>query len=60
MMEAGKTKYERKYNNTLHYFKRVWVEEGIKGFNLGLPMNLVRCIGSALLVSYDELKRALT
>ena len=61
MMEAGKTKYERKYNNTLHCFKRVLAEEGIKGFYLGLQMNLIRCVGSALvLVSYDELKRALT
>lgn len=61
MMEAGKTKYERKYNNTLHCFKRVLAEEGIKGFYLGLPMNLIRCVGSALvLVSYDELKRVLT
>jgi len=61
MMEAGKTKKERKYNNTLHCFKRVLAEEGIKGFYLGLQMNLIRCVGSALvLVSYDELKRALT
>ena len=61
MMEAGKTKKERKYNNTLHCFKKVWLEEGVKGFYLGLQMNLIRCVGSALvLVSYDELKRVLT
>ena len=61
MMQAGLTKHERKYNNTLHCFKRVWQEEGWRGFYLGLGMNLIRCIGSALvLVSYDEVKNILT
>lgn len=61
MMEAGRVEEERRYRNTIHCFRRVWAEEGLKGFYLGLGPNLVRCIGSALvLVSYDEFKRLLT
>mmetsp|Transcript_15269 Transcript_15269/g.30849 ORF Transcript_15269/g.30849 Transcript_15269/m.30849 type:complete len:334 (+) Transcript_15269:328-1329(+) len=61
MMEAGRTESDRKYRNTIHCFRRVWAEEGYRGFLLGLGPNLVRCIGSALvLVSYDEFKRILT
>uniref|UniRef100_A0A7S0AD04 ADP/ATP translocase n=1 Tax=Minutocellus polymorphus TaxID=265543 RepID=A0A7S0AD04_9STRA len=61
MMEAGRTEGERRYRNTIHCFRKVWIEEGSRGFFLGLGPNLVRCIGSALvLVSYDEFKRILT
>ena len=61
MMEAGKKESERTYLNTLHCFRRVWVEEGYRGFYLGLGPNMVRCIGSALvLVFYDEFKKILT
>ncbi|KAL7534401.1 hypothetical protein ACHAXR_005843 [Thalassiosira sp. AJA248-18] len=61
MMEAGKHEHERKYRNTLHCLRRIWTEEGYRGFYLGLGPNLVRCIGSALvLVSYDEFKKILT
>jgi len=60
-MEAGKKEHEQKYRNTIHCFRRIWAEEGYRGFYLGLGMNLVRCIGSALvLVSYDEFKKILT
>ena len=61
MMEAGRAEGERRYRNTIHCFRRVWAEEGMRGFYLGLGPNLLRCIGSALvLVSYDEFKRLLT
>ena len=61
MMEAGRTEEERRYRNTIHCFRKVWIEEGSRGFFLGLGPNLIRCIGSALvLVSYDEFKRILT
>lgn len=57
MMEAGKRRNERIYRNTADCFFKVYQQEGIRGFYLGLPINLVRCIGSALvLVSYDGLK----
>lgn len=61
MMEAGKKGHERKYRNTIHCFQKIWAEEGYRGFYLGLSMNLLRCVGSALvLVSYDEFKNILT
>jgi len=61
MMEAGKKVEERKYRNTVHCFRKIWTEEGYRGFYLGLGPNLVRCIGSALvLVLYDEFKTILT
>ena len=61
MMEAGRVEGERRYRNTIHCFRRVMAEEGMRGFYLGLGPNLVRCVGSALvLVSYDELKSLLT
>jgi solute carrier family 25 (adenine nucleotide translocator) protein 4/5/6/31 len=61
MMEAGRAEGEQRYRNTIDCFRRIWAEEGSRGFFLGLGPNLVRCIGSALvLVSYDEFKRILT
>ena len=61
MMEAGRSEIDRRYRNTINCFRRVWAEEGYRGFFLGLGPNLVRCVGSALvLVSYDEFKRMLT
>ena len=61
MMQAGVSKEARKYKNAFHCFVKVWNEEGIRGFYLGLGPNLLRCVGSALaLVFYDEFKRILT
>ena len=59
MMQAGKSKKERLYRNSLHCFRQVWTREGIWGFYLGLGPNLVRSIGGALmLVAYDSLKES--
>jgi solute carrier family 25 (adenine nucleotide translocator) protein 4/5/6/31 len=60
MMQAGVPKEARKYRNAFQCFVRVWNEEGVRGFYLGLGPNLLRCVGSALaLVFYDEFKRIL-
>ena len=60
MMEAGKSEHDRKYRNTFDCFRKIWAEEGYRGFYLGLGPNLFRCIGSALaLISYDVFKSIL-
>jgi solute carrier family 25 (adenine nucleotide translocator) protein 4/5/6/31 len=57
MMQAGKPKEARLYRGSLDCFKQVWVQEGMRGFFLGLSANIVRSVGGALmLVSYDVLK----
>ena len=54
MMQAGLPKDERLYRNSFDCFQKVIAAEGVKGFYLGLQMNLVRSFGAALLlVSYD-------
>jgi solute carrier family 25 (adenine nucleotide translocator) protein 4/5/6/31 len=57
MMQAGQCISERQYQNSLHAFQRVWTEEGLRGFYLGIGPNLIRSVGGALLlVSYDVFK----
>jgi len=57
MMQAGLPVQKRLYRNSLHCFKRVYVDEGVKGFFLGLGPNLLRSFGGALLlVGYDTFK----
>ena len=54
MMQAGLPKDERLYRNSFDCFQKVIAAEGVKGFYLGLQMNLIRSFGAALLlVSYD-------
>lgn len=57
MMQAGKPLAERKYTNSLNAFRRIFVDEGMRGFYLGLGPNLFRSFGGALLlVAYDAFK----
>ena len=57
MMQAGQRLSDRPYNNSIHAFRRVFVEEGIRGFYLGIGPNLIRSAGGALLlVAYDVFK----
>ena len=57
MMQAGLPINLRKYRGSIHCFKVVWAQEGLRGFYLGLAPNLVRSVGGALmLVAYDVLK----
>lgn len=57
MMQAGKPMAERKYSNSLNAFRRIFVDEGMKGFYLGIGPNLFRSFGGALLlVGYDTFK----
>ena len=57
MMQAGVPSDERRYNGSVHAFRRIWVEEGMKGFYLGIGPNLIRSVGGAvLLVTYDIFK----
>jgi Mitochondrial carrier protein. len=54
MMQAGQPSEVRLYSNSLHAFRRIFVEEGIRGFYLGIGPNLIRSFGGALLlVAYD-------
>lgn len=50
MMQAGQPGDRRLYSNSLHAFRRIFVEEGIRGFYLGIGPNLVRSFGGALLL----------
>jgi solute carrier family 25 (mitochondrial adenine nucleotide translocator), member 4/5/6/31 len=57
MMQAGKPLAERKYKNSLHAFQRIFIDEGMRGFYLGIGPNLFRSFGGALLlVGYDTFK----
>lgn len=58
MMQAGlPTFYDRPYKNSFDCFKKVAMEEGLKGFYLGIGPNLLRSFGGALLlVGYDTFK----
>lgn len=42
MMKAEKPLAERKYMNSLHAFRRIFIDEGIGGFYLGIGPNLFR------------------
>jgi solute carrier family 25 (adenine nucleotide translocator) protein 4/5/6/31 len=54
MMQAGQPVDVRLYSNSIHAFQRIFMEEGVKGFYLGIGPNLMRSFGGALLlVSYD-------
>ena len=54
MMQAGRPIDSRLYSNSIHAFRRIFFEEGIRGFYLGIGPNLLRSFGGALLlVSYD-------
>ena len=54
MMQAGQPLEQRLYWNLIHAFWRIQMEEGIRGFYLGIGPNLLRSFGGALLlVSYD-------
>jgi solute carrier family 25 (adenine nucleotide translocator) protein 4/5/6/31 len=57
MMQAGVPCNQRRYNNSIHAFRRIYMEEGMKGFYLGIGPNLFRSVGGALLlVAYDIFK----
>uniref|UniRef100_A0A7S1UWT6 ADP/ATP translocase n=1 Tax=Grammatophora oceanica TaxID=210454 RepID=A0A7S1UWT6_9STRA len=54
MMQAGLAQSDRQYRSAIHAFQTVWAKEGLRGFYLGIAPNLVRSLGSALLlVAYD-------
>ena len=60
MMQAGKPRNQRLYLGSMQCFRRVWVEEGLRGFYLGIGPNMIRSIGGALmLVAYDAFKTML-
>lgn len=55
MMEAGRG--ERMYTSSFHCFKTMVINEGYRGFYRGLSANLIRGMGtSVLLVLYDEIR----
>lgn len=57
MMQAGLPLIERTYRNSVHAMRVIAVEEGWRGFYLGIGPNLIRSIGAALLlVVYDGVK----
>lgn len=54
MMQSGRQ--DRLYRNSIHCIRTVWSAEGLRGFYLGLGPNLLRSIGSTLLlVGYDRI-----
>jgi len=60
MMQAGLPHGERNYTNSMHAFRKIWIDEGIRGFYLGIGPNLVRSVGGALLlVAYDVFRSML-
>lgn len=60
MMQAGVPRNERLYRNSIHAMRVIAVDEGVRGFFLGIGPNLVRSIGAALLlVVYDGVKEIL-
>lgn len=55
MMEAGRE--QRMYKSSFHCFKTMVINEGYRGFYRGLSANLIRGMGtSILLVLYDEIR----
>eukprot|EP00588_Corethron_pennatum_P013512 CAMPEP_0194277190 /NCGR_PEP_ID=MMETSP0169-20130528/9575_1 /TAXON_ID=218684 /ORGANISM="Corethron pennatum, Strain L29A3" /LENGTH=361 /DNA_ID=CAMNT_0039021095 /DNA_START=184 /DNA_END=1269 /DNA_ORIENTATION=- len=58
MMQSGLPPgSERRYNNAIACFAKIWQREGLRGFYLGIFPNMWRSVGGAvLLVSYDEFK----
>ena len=57
MMQAGLPKEKRQYRDSIHAMRRIWIEEGMRGFYLGIAPNLFRSVGAALLlVTYDVFK----
>uniref|UniRef100_A0A6U6GBS2 ADP/ATP translocase n=1 Tax=Odontella aurita TaxID=265563 RepID=A0A6U6GBS2_9STRA len=58
MMQAGRS--DRQYASALDCFGKIFYQEGIGGFYLGIGPNIVRSVGAALvLVSYDAFKSIL-
>ncbi len=54
MMQAGMPQNERLYTGSIHAFRRIYVDEGMRGFYLGFGPNLIRTVGGAVvLVAYD-------
>lgn len=61
MMQAGVPASLRSYHNSLDAFRKIWIEEGVRGFYLGIGPNIFRSIsGALLLVSYDMFKEILS
>ena len=58
MMQAGlPSSIERKYYNSIDCFRKILIEEGLRGFYLGIAPNILRSFGGALLlVGYDAFK----
>ena len=57
MMQAGQPLNERLYRNSFDCFRKVFVNEGMQGFFLGIGPNIIRSFGGAvLLVGYDVFK----
>jgi solute carrier family 25 (adenine nucleotide translocator) protein 4/5/6/31 len=51
---------ERRYKNAFDCFRQIYVQEGFRGYYLGIGTNLVRSFGAALLlVTYDLVKSLL-
>lgn len=58
MMQAGAT--HRLYRNSIHCAILIFQKEGMRGFYLGIGPNLVRSVGTALLlVGYDRVRTLL-
>jgi len=58
MMQSGVPVEQRKYSSTLDCFSKTLSQEGYTGFFKGNMANIVRSIGSALvLVLYDDFQR---
>ncbi|MGH3054245.1 MAG: MC/SLC25 family protein [Gaiellaceae bacterium] len=60
MMQSGWMPHEqhrKKYRGAVHCFRKVFAEEGLRGFYLGLGPNMIRSLdGAVLLVGYDVFK----
>jgi solute carrier family 25 (adenine nucleotide translocator) protein 4/5/6/31 len=60
MIESGKKAEFKKYQNSMDCIKKISVEEKLHGFYKGFGANLVRTMGSSLvLVLYDEIQKFL-
>jgi solute carrier family 25 (adenine nucleotide translocator) protein 4/5/6/31 len=60
MMAGRKNQGELQYTSTVDCWKKVYQQEGLKGFFKGAWSNVIRGAGGALvLVLYDEVKKAL-